>query len=493
MSFTFDEKTTDGVTTVYSFSFAGADIGYISKSDIIVEVRADGQDLWDLLDVSLWTLQGTNQIHLINAIASPSDLLPNLRVRRVVDKEQPYATFERGAMLDMASLNRSFIQIVESIQELLDGFYPDGFIMRQNLDMGGYKVINLGDGTDPKDAVNKSQLDPVIQVNDEQTARIEALEDSIDIVETVTMMPWYYKAIGGETLLVPPFAFTFAQVYINGIHQNNLDGAFTVGLNQITLAEPLQANDVIYAMLGTPLTCVDMAAMTYVVQQDTLIRDSITDLDAELTSEIATTNANLLALANRVTSAELDIDVLQAHDTTNTALLATHTTQIANNTTAINGLQEVTRKKMEVFYSGLTLTIPTTTTNFVNLIKTLTPTSGSLNAFFNTTSNKLNVYNDNATLNFKVNIVGNWTLTTTNRSMVMTFVGTNGNTIVQPRADAIAPDTVQFQTHFSVDAGGFMASNGVVINIQSNGSVFTATQVFITMEQVTKETVITPH
>lgn len=486
MAFTFDEKTTDGVTTVYTFSFAGADVGYISKSDIIVETRASGQDLWDLLDVSLWTLQGTNQIQLLAAIAIPDDGLPNLRIRRVVDKDQPYASFERGAMLDMASLNRSFIQVVESIQELLDGFYPEGFIMRQDLDMSGHKVINMGDGTNPKDAVNKGQLDPVIQVNHEQDARLEALEDAIDITETVTMMPWYFKAVGGETLLTPPFAFTVAQVYINGIHQNNLDGAFNVNTSQITLAEPLVAGDIIYAMLGTPLMCVDMAAMTYVVQQDDLIRASITALDADLTAEIATTNANLLALANRVTSAELDIDVLQTHDAANTALLATHTTQIT-------ALQAVTRKKMEVFYSGLSLAIPTTSTNFVNLIKTLTPTSGALNGFFNTTSNKLNVYNDNSTLHFKVNITGSWTTTSTNRSMVMTFVGTNGNTITNPRVDNTAPDVVQFQTHFSVDAGGFMASNGVVINIQSNGSVFTATQVFITMEQVTKETVITPH
>lgn len=486
MAFTFDEKTTDGVTTVYTFSFAGADTGYISKSDIIVEVRDSGHDLWELLDVALWVLQGTNQIQLASAIATPSDGQPNLRIRRVVDKDQPYATFERGAMLDMVSLNRSFVQVVESIQELLDGFYPEGFIMRQDLDMSGHKIVNLGDGTNPKDAINKSQLDPVIQVNVEQDARIDALEDAIDINESVTMMPWYFKATGGETVLIPPFAFTVAQVYINGIHQNNLDGAFMVSSNQITLAEPLQPNDIIYAMLGTPLMCVDMAALTYVMQQDDLIRASITALDADLTAEIATTNANLLALANRVTSAELDIDVLQAHDTTNTALLATHTTQIT-------ALQAVTRKKMEVFYSGLTLAIPTTATNFVNLIKALTPTSGSLNAFFNTTTNKLNVYNDNATLNFKVNIVGSWTTTSTNRSMVMAFVGTNGNTITNPRVDNTAPDVVQFQTHFSVDAGGFMASNGVVINIQSNGSVFTATQVFITMEQVTKETVITPH
>ena len=493
MAFTFDEKTTDGVTTVYSFSFAGADTGYISKSDIIVETRASGQDVWELLDSALWTIQGTNQIQLLSAITSPVDGNPNLRIRRVVDKDVPYATFERGAMLDMVSLNKSFIQIVESIQELLDGFYPDGFIMRQDLNMSGHKIINLGDGTASGDAINKGQLDPVIEKNTEQDARIEAIESAIEIDESVTMMPWYYKAIGGETTLSPPFTFTTAQVYIQGVHQNYLDGAFTVTGSQIVLAEPLQAGMVIFAMLGTPLTCVDMAALTYVMQQDALIRQSITDLETLLQGEIDTTNANLLAVANRVTSAELDIDVLQAHDTTNTANIATNTANILTNTTDITALKAVTRKKMEVFYSGLTLTIPTSTTNFVNLIKSLTPTSGSLNAFFNTTSNKLNVYNDNATLNFKVNIVGSWTLTTTNRSMVMTFVGTNGNTLVQTRADAIAPDTVQFQTHFSVDAGGFMASNGVVINIQSNGSVFTATQVFITMEQVTKETVITPH
>ena len=451
MAFTFDEKTTDGVTTVYTFSFAGADTGYISKSDIIVEVRESGQDLWGLLDTSLWSLQGTNQIQLISAIAMPADSLPNLRIRRVVDKDQPYASFERGAMLDMVSLNRSFIQIVESIQELLDGFYPEGFIMRQDLDMSGHKIVNLGDGVDDDDAINMGQLLPVIQVNHEQDARLEALEDAIDITETVTMMPWYFKSVGGETVLTPPFSFTVAQVYINGVHQNNLDGAFAVTSSQITLADPLLEGDVIYAMLGTPLVCADMAALTYVMQQDSLIRQSILDLEAQLESKIAT------------------------------------------NTTYIAALKAVTRKKMEVFYSGLSLAIPTTDTNFVTLVKALTPTSGALNGFFNTISDKLNVYNDNATLNFKVNIIGSWTSTSTNRSMVMSFVGTNGNTIVVPRADAIAPDTVQFQTHFSVDAGGFMASNGVVINIKSNGSAFTATQVFITMEQVTGKTTITPH
>lgn len=486
MAFTFDEKTTNGTTLVYTFSFAGADAGYISRSDIIVEVRDSGQKTWDLLDSALWLLQGTNQIQLISALPAPADGLPNLRIRRVVDKDEPYAMFERGAMLDMLSLNRSFIQIVESIQELLDGFYPDGFIMRQDLDMSGYKVINLGDGENPTDAINKGQLDPVIDKNSQQDARIEALEDSIDIQETVTMMPWYFKALGGETVLSPPFAFTTAQVYIDGLHQNYLEGAFTVTGNQIILAEPLKKDYIIFAMLGTALTCVDSAALAYVIQQDNLIRQSITDLANRLDADIATTNTNLLSVANRVTSAELDIDVLQAHDATNTALLATHTSQIT-------ALQAVTRKKMEVFYSGLSLAIPTTSTNFVNLVKALTPASGALNGFFNATTNKLNVYNDSATLNFKVNIVGSWTTTSTNRSMVMAFVGTNGNTIVVPRADAISPDTIQFQTHFSVDAGGFMASNGVVINIQSNGSVFTATQIFITMEQMTKETVITPH
>lgn len=151
------------------------------------------------------------------------------------------------------------------------------------------------------------------------------------------------------------------------------------------------------------------------------------------------------------------------------------------------------RKKNEVYYSGLSLVIPTTETNLISLLKTLTPASGILNNFFNTTSNKLNAYNDDATLVFKLNLTGSWTASTPNRAMRLTFAGTSGNTLIASRNDAsVSPEVVNFQLFFSIDKNGNIVTNGTAPMIQSYGSVFTATSVLIIAEQVTSVAAIVP-
>lgn len=151
-----------------------------------------------------------------------------------------------------------------------------------------------------------------------------------------------------------------------------------------------------------------------------------------------------------------------------------------------------TRKKIEVLYSDVNLVIPTTVSNLVALLKTLTPTSGSLSNFINTTSDKLNVYNDNSSVLFKINITGTWASSSQNRSMILNFTGTSGNTLTVTRVDNTSPDVVQFFTYFSIDKDGNIATNGSAPTIQSNGSVFTATSILLTIEQVTSVASITP-
>ena len=98
------------------------------------------------------------------------------------------------------------------------------------------------------------------------------------------------------------------------------------------------------------------------------------------------------------------------------------------------------RKKSEVYWAGLTGRTLAADTN-VDLVTFLkgrpVPTSGTLAPFFNTTSNKLNAYNDDSSLAFKINLVGSWSTGSTNRSMQLDFVGTNGNRLVASRADAL--------------------------------------------------------
>lgn len=145
------------------------------------------------------------------------------------------------------------------------------------------------------------------------------------------------------------------------------------------------------------------------------------------------------------------------------------------------------RKKVEVtlnFSPALVLTSGVSY-NLINIIKSTTPTSGTFLPFFNTTTNELNAYNDDVSLNFKLNVVGNWSGGSSNRSMQVDFVGTTGNRLVESRDVAVTSDILTFTNPFSIDKDGNIATNGTAITIQSNGGNFTATQMLLIAEQVT--------
>lgn len=212
-----------------------------------------------------------------------------------------------------------------------------------------------------------------------------------------------------------------------------------------------------------------------------------------------TANTHAIQLLDvRLTTAEGKIDVLrndvdflidEVADIETT--LADHETRItaneaelADHETRIDALEyAVTRKKSEVVYTGISQVIPTTATNLVTMLKALTPTSGTLAPFFDTVNNKMVVFNENKSLNFKLAIIGSYPGGTTNRSMQLTFSGSVPDTLVASRNAATATDNILLATFFSVDQGGFLATNGSTLTIQSNGAAFTATTIKIIAEQ----------
>lgn len=143
----------------------------------------------------------------------------------------------------------------------------------------------------------------------------------------------------------------------------------------------------------------------------------------------------------------------------------------------------ITRKKSELVFTGLSLVIPTTPTNLVALLKALTPASGTFAPFFDTTNDKMVVFNENKTLNFKLVIAGSWASGSLNRSMSVTFSGAVPDTLTEPRYPGTTEDNCTFPTFFSVDVDGFLATNGSTITIVSNGSTFTANTVKLIAEQ----------
>ena len=143
----------------------------------------------------------------------------------------------------------------------------------------------------------------------------------------------------------------------------------------------------------------------------------------------------------------------------------------------------ITRKKSELVFTGLSLLIPTTPTNLITLLKAITPASGSFAPFFDIVNDKMVVFNEDKTLNFKLVVVGSWASGSLNRSMSVTFSGAVPDTITEPRYPGTTEDNCTFPTFFSVDVGGFLATNGSTITIVSNGSTFTANTVKLIAEQ----------
>lgn len=195
--------------------------------------------------------------------------------------------------------------------------------------------------------------------------------------------------------------------------------------------------------------------------------------------ETRITNAEsaIVGLDSRLTTAENDIDYLTDE------VIAIQNT-LSDHETRIDALEyATTRKKSEVVYSGVSVTIPTAPTNLVSLLKTLTPSSGTLAPFFDTVNNKMVVFNENKTLFFKLSIVGTWPSGTANRSMQLTFSSSVPDTLVSSRNSATTTDNILLATFFSVDKDGFLATNGSTLTIQSNGAAFTATTIKIIAEQ----------
>ncbi|ECY3918109.1 hypothetical protein S632_004623 [Salmonella enterica subsp. enterica] len=198
-----------------------------------------------------------------------------------------------------------------------------------------------------------------------------------------------------------------------------------------------------------------------------------------------TANTHAIQLLDvRLTTAEGKIDVLRNDVDYLIGEVADIETTLADHETRIDALEyATTRKKSEVVYTGISQVIPTTATNLITMLKALTPSSGTLLPFFNTTTDKLTVYNENKTLNFKLSMIGSYPGGTTNRSMQLTFSGAVPDTLVASRNAATATDNILLATFFSVDQGGFLATNGSTITIQANGAAFTATTIKIIAEQ----------
>lgn len=201
-------------------------------------------------------------------------------------------------------------------------------------------------------------------------------------------------------------------------------------------------------------------------------------------AEITEHESRLDALEPQVADHEIRLDTLEPIVDNHDSRIVLLESVAASHEARIDDLEyAVTRKKSELVFSGISLNIPTTPSNLVTLLKALIPTSGTFSPFFDTVNDKMVVFNENKSVNFKLSMVGSWPGGTGNRAMTLVFSGTVPDTVVSDRTAITTTDNVLFATFFSVDQGGFMAANGSVMTIQSYGAAFTATTVKMIAEQ----------
>ena len=166
--------TADGNTTKYSIDFE-----YLKESD--VKVSLDGAE--------------TTAFTLANATTVNLNSIPNagvtVRVFRTTDNEELESRFFAGSAIRAADLNKNFEQTLFSVQEVLARFIDrTQAIFQNNVDLGGFKIVNLGDGTDANDAVNKSQLDATQNANDQARCAASNIAGKEQSYESI---PWFWS------------------------------------------------------------------------------------------------------------------------------------------------------------------------------------------------------------------------------------------------------------------------------------------------------------
>ncbi|AGZ17764.1 tail fiber protein [Vibrio phage phi-A318] len=222
----------DGVKTLFPLTVAGENMGYFRVEDIHTYV--DDKEVPNVIQ--------SQSPHIVSITPAPpagSDVL----IRREMPIEKPYADFSRGNNFGHRQVNNSFLQQLYLTQELIDGFTPKGFYMKQNVDYGGHVPKNLGDAVDPDDAVKKS-------VTDSLDNRLSNVEASTNVSSVNFLVPFTRTAAGGEVLINTGYSFNYCELSINGVEQIP-SKSFNYMNGILYFAEPLEEGDEVFAKLGS--------------------------------------------------------------------------------------------------------------------------------------------------------------------------------------------------------------------------------------------------
>ena len=179
--------TGNGSTTSYVFTFP-----YLSQTDIRVTINS--------VLTTAWSFTGPQTILFTTAPANGS----TIRIYRDTVVDSVYATFSSGSSIRAADLNQNFTQSIYLLQEVKDGsILSDGQVpMVGNLNLGGYKIINLATPTLPTDAATKAYAEQVGVVDGSKG----------DIVISGTGTTWTINSLAVTTAKIADLNVTTAKI-----------------------------------------------------------------------------------------------------------------------------------------------------------------------------------------------------------------------------------------------------------------------------------------
>lgn len=239
------------------------DIEYLDKS--YIHVYLDGAE------TAAFTWTSSTNIRLNSPLSAETAVL----LIRKTEREYLYIEFASGAPFVEDNVDTQNTQLLHLAQELVEGRYIEGFY--GDINMHRYRITNLGDPVDARDAANKQYVDAgdarLDQRIDAEAAARMAADAALDVRATnleqtyfnanTNSFSWWTITTEDTNTITPGMPFTKAKVRLNGLTKT-AGYSYSIIDNTVVFAETIPAGTLVDMTIGVD-TEADTSAVSTVL------------------------------------------------------------------------------------------------------------------------------------------------------------------------------------------------------------------------------------